>query len=138
MKTRIFLSSLLLAASFPVFAQATLTVDWDWKKSHECKPVSPAIKVTGIPADVRSLAVSMIDHDMRSYDHGGGSVAVSGEPSFTLPEGALQSYKGPCPPNFRSFGHDYEFIVRAIAADGKTELARGSKVKTFAASTIKE
>jgi hypothetical protein len=138
MNTSTFLSALLLAASLPVFAQATLVVDWDWKRSHECKPVSPAIKVTGIPADARTLAVSMIDHDMRSYDHGGGNVAVSGESSFTLPEGALQSYKGPCPPNFRSFGHDYEFIVRAIAADGKTELARGSKVKTFAASTVKE
>jgi len=138
MKTRICLSALLLAVAFPAHAQSSLVVDWDWKRSHECKPVSPAIKVTGIPADARSLVVSMIDHDMRSFDHGGGTVAVSGEPSFTLPEGALKSYKGPCPPNFRSFGHDYEFIVRAIGADGKTELARGSKVKTFAASTVKE
>jgi phosphatidylethanolamine-binding protein (PEBP) family uncharacterized protein len=94
--------------------------------------------VSGIPGDAKSLAVTMVDHDMRSYDHGGGDVPVGGEAVATIAEGALNNYRGPCPPNFSSFGHDYEFTVRAIAADGKTELARGSKVKTFSARTVKE
>jgi phosphatidylethanolamine-binding protein (PEBP) family uncharacterized protein len=79
----------------------------------------------------------MVDLDYRSFDHGGGGAALTGEASVTLPEGALKNYRGPCPPNFSSFGHDYEFTVRAIGADGQTELARGSKTKTFSASTAK-
>jgi hypothetical protein len=95
MKTRIFLSSLLAGGVVsPFLPKRPLSVDWDWKRSHECKPVSPAIKVTGIPADARSLAVSMIDHDMRSYDHGGGSVAVSGESSFHLAGRGLAELQG--------------------------------------------
>ena len=128
-------TSVISASSF---AQTALSVDWDWKRSHQCSPKSPAIMVSGIPAGAKSLSVTMVDHDMRSFDHGGGSVSIAGEPTFTIPEGALQNYRGPCPPNFSSFGHDYEFAIRAFDADGKTELAKGSKVKTFSANAVKE
>jgi phosphatidylethanolamine-binding protein (PEBP) family uncharacterized protein len=138
MKVKTAISAALLVASTSLLAQTSLTVDWDWKKSHQCSQTSPVIKVSGIPADAKSLDVKMVDHDMRSFDHGGGNVPVGGEVTFAIPEGALKNYKGPCPPNFSSFGHDYEFTVRAIAADGKTELAKGAKVKTFSASAVKE
>jgi phosphatidylethanolamine-binding protein (PEBP) family uncharacterized protein len=132
---------LILAAAYlfatPIFAQ-TLTVDWDWKRSHQCSSKSPEIRVSGIPEGAKALGVTMVDHDMRSFDHGGGSLPVVGGPAITIPESALQNYRGPCPPNFSSFGHDYEFTVRALGADGKTELAKGSKVKTFSANTVKD
>lgn len=127
----------LFTTALPVFAQSSLNVDWEWKVSHKCSPTSPALVVSGIPNEAKSLQVAMVDLDVRSFDHGGGSVALGGEASVTIPEGALKNYRGPCPPNFFSFGHDYEFTVKAIAADGQTELARGSKTKTFSASTAK-
>jgi phosphatidylethanolamine-binding protein (PEBP) family uncharacterized protein len=135
---RVFICFSLISVSTNLLAQTALTVDWDWKRSHQCSPNSPAIKVGGIPAETKSLDVTMIDHDMRSFDHGGGFLSYSGGAIFIIPEGTLKTYKGPCPPNFSSFGHDYEFIVRAISADGKTELARGSKLKTFSASAVKD
>ena len=79
----------------------------------------------------------MVDLNLTSFNHGGGSVAHDGVASITLPEGALKNYVGPCPPNFDSSGHDYQFTVKALAADGQSELARGSKTKTFSSATAK-
>ncbi|MCX7139354.1 MAG: YbhB/YbcL family Raf kinase inhibitor-like protein [Proteobacteria bacterium] len=126
-----------LFATAPAFAQSGLTVDWEWKVSHRCSPASPALVVSGIPSEAKSLQVAMVDLDNTSFNHGGGSATHSGEASVTIPEGALKSYRGPCPGNFASFGHDYQFTIKAIAADGQTELARGSKSKTFSAGTAK-
>jgi phosphatidylethanolamine-binding protein (PEBP) family uncharacterized protein len=128
--------SLLLSSS--VLAQTGLTVDWDWKRAHQCSSTSPRIEVAGIPTEAKSLSISLVDHDARHYDHGGGQIAYDGNSKTTIQEGALKNYKGPCPPNFSSFGHDYEFTVRALGADGQTELARGSRTKTFSASAVKE
>jgi len=82
---------------------------------------------------------SMIDLDMRTFNHGGGNLKnEAGFPStFTIAEGALQSYTGPCPPNFSAQGHDYEITV--IARDKNNQvLGKGSVVKTFSAKTVKE
>ena len=127
----------LLTIAFPVFAQSNLNIDWEWKGSHQCSPSSPALVVSGIPNGTKSLQITMVDHDARHYDHGGGTIEHSGGSSMIIPEGALKNYKGPCPPNFSSFGHEYEFTVKAIAADGQSELARGRTTKTFSASTVK-
>ena len=121
----------------PAFAQPNITVDWEWKIAHKCSSISPALVVTRLPSTAQSLQIAMVDLDFTSFNHGGGNVAHGGEASVTLPEGALKSYAGPCPPNFASFGHEYQFTVRAIAADGKTELARGSMVKNFSSKTAK-
>jgi phosphatidylethanolamine-binding protein (PEBP) family uncharacterized protein len=78
--------------------------------------------------------------DLRGQDFrqiGGGSVPHAGGPMASIAEGALKQYRGPCPPNFSSFGHDYEFSVRALAEDGKTVLAKGSRKNTFSARTAK-
>lgn len=130
--------AVLLTSVLPSFAQSSLVVDWDWKRRHQCSSTSPGIEVAGIPADAKSLSITLVDLDARSFDHGGGFVAHDGSQKVSIPEGALKNYKGPCPPNFNSFGHDYEFTIRAIAADGKTELLRGSKTKTFSASAVKQ
>lgn len=131
-------TALLTMATTPVFAQS-LSIDWKWKLAHQCSASSPAIKVEGIPAGVTVLEVALVDHDARGFNHGGGSVAHDGKAtSTTIPEGALKSYTGPCPPNFPSFGHEYEFTVAAIGSDGKSELARGSAVKNFSAKSVTE
>lgn len=133
----VLVASLLPIAS-PVLAQGQLSVDWEWKSAHRCSATSPTLMIAGIPSDTRTLEVTLVDHDAMHFNHGGGSAPHSGGETATLPEGALQKYQGPCPPNFSSFGHDYEFKVRAIAADGISELARGSKTRTFSAKTVKD
>jgi phosphatidylethanolamine-binding protein (PEBP) family uncharacterized protein len=127
----------MLATALTSFAQSSLNVDWEWKEDHKCSATSPGLLVSGIPSGTKLLQVELVDHDARHLNHGGGSVVLDGSDSVTVPEGALKNYRGPCPPNFSSFGHDYEFTVKAIAADGQTELARGRKTKTFSASSVK-
>lgn len=128
----------LISIATPSFAQSNLVINWEWKRVHQCSSTSPGIEVSGIPADTKAFSVSLVDHDARGFDHGGGHVMHDGSPNALIAEGALKNYRGPCPPNFQSFGHDYEFTVQAIAADGKTVLARGSKTKTFSASSVKQ
>lgn len=120
------------------FAQSSLSIDWEWKRAHQCSPTSPAFTVTGIPSETTSLAITLVDQDKADFDHGGGAVLHSGGDTASISDGALKDYRGPCPPNFSSFGHDYSFTVRAIASDGKTELARSSRTKTFSASVVKQ
>ena len=49
----------------------------------------------------------------------------------------MKVYKGPCPPNFNSFGHDYEFTV--TASDGSNNvLAKAGKKKTFSSKEVKD
>ncbi|MCB1961068.1 MAG: hypothetical protein KDE68_11205 [Rhodocyclaceae bacterium] len=128
----------LCALSLPAFGQDALTVDWTWMVRHKCSVDSPALTVSGIPAGTAQLKVRMSDLDRMHIDHGGGEVAHDGAATATLAEGTLENYKGPCPPNFYSFGHDYQFTVEAIAADGGTVLARGNRTQTFSARTAKK
>ena len=127
----------LLSASTGAFGQPGLTLDWQWKASNRCSSVSPALTVGGLPEGTKSLAVTMVDLDVPSYDHGGGSVPHAGGDTAAIAAGALQHFRGPCPPNYSASGHDYEFTVRALAADGRTVLAQGSRKKNFSARSVK-
>jgi len=114
-----------------------MSVDFTWMKKHQCSRLSPELRIDGIPPNTTEISVSMIDHDMRSFDHGGGFIiSETGFPqTFSVTEGALKSYKGPCPPDFHSFGHDYEFIV--VARDkANNSLAQGQKKRTFSAKEV--
>ena len=139
MRIQTALVAILLSASSIAYAETELSVDWEWKLSHGCRPISPALTIAGIPSDTKSLSFTMVDLDFTSFNHGGGNLAHDGGATIVVPEGALKDYRGPCPGTvFNSFGHDYAFTVRALAADGKTELARGRKTKTFSASSVKQ
>jgi len=130
--------SLFFSAS--VMAQSTITVDYTRKLKHRCAPISPELRLSGIPVGTFELSVVMKDHDRPMNDHGGGSVKSDAPlPSeYVIPEGGLKSgYKGPCNPVFESFGHDYEFYVTAF--DAKREiLGKGSLKKTYARKFVTE
>ena len=133
-----FLALVIFFVCGAAFSQS-MTIDFTWKRSHQCSPVSPALTLTGIPSGTTQLSVLMVDHDMRSFDHGGGFLKndVGFPKEFIIPEGALKVYKGPCPPNFNSFGHDYEFTV--TASDGSNNvLAKAGKKKTFSSKEVKD
>ena len=135
---KIFLTLLLLITTTELYAQ-TLNVDFKWMLKHQCSKSSPELKVENIPKGTVEMRIQMIDLDMRTFNHGGGNLKnEAGFPAtFTIAEGALQSYTGPCPPNFSSFGHDYEFYVVAVDKQNN-EVGKGSKKKTFSAKEVKE
>jgi phosphatidylethanolamine-binding protein (PEBP) family uncharacterized protein len=95
-----------------------LKVEWRFKAGHECNYKSPQINLKNIPAGTVKLSVSMEDLDNYSSAHGGGNVDYGG--NGFVPEGALGSFKGPCPPD----EHRYEITVIAQDKTGKT-LAKG-------------
>ena len=135
---KIFLTLLLLITTTELYAQ-TLNVDFKWMLKHQCSKSSPELKVENITKGTVEMRIQMIDLDMRTFNHGGGNLKnEAGFPvTFTIAEGALQSYTGPCPPNFSSFGHDYEFFVVAVDKQNN-EVGKGSKKKTFSAKEVKE
>jgi phosphatidylethanolamine-binding protein (PEBP) family uncharacterized protein len=136
---KIFLTLLLLITTTEYLYAQTLNVDFKWMLNHQCSKSSPELKVENIPKGTVEMRIQMIDLDMRTFNHGGGNLKnEAGFPStFTIAEGALQSYTGPCPPNFSSFGHDYEFFVVAVDKQNN-EVGKGSKKKTFSAKEVKE
>jgi phosphatidylethanolamine-binding protein (PEBP) family uncharacterized protein len=136
---KIFLTLLLLITTTEYLYAQTLNVDFKWMLKHQCSKSSPELKVENIPKGTVEMRIQMIDLDMRTFNHGGGNLKnEAGFPAtFTISEGALQSYTGPCPPNFSSFGHDYEFFVVAVDKQNN-EVGKGSKKKTFSAKEVKE
>jgi hypothetical protein len=81
---------------------------------------NPEIKVENIPEGTTFFQVSMKDLDVKSFNHGGGTVENDG--SGIIGKGSLKGYKGPCPP---SGSHTYEFTVRALNADKSLVLGEG-------------
>lgn len=82
-----------------------------------CGSGSPGFTVGGVPKGTTKLRFDMVDLNVPSYRHGGGSVDYSGQKS--IPCGALGwGYSGPNPPAGQV--HTYEFTIQAIGADGKT------------------
>ena len=104
----------------------TLDVDFSWEKTARCSNVSPVIRVGGFPKGTVSFKVRLVDLDVPSWNHGGGTVASDG--SGVIPAGALKAgYNGPCPP---SGTHSYQFIVKALDAEG-TVIGQGKRAQDF-------
>jgi len=135
MKKHFLLWALLVVPG--AYAQSRLDVAFTWNISHRCSPVSPEIRLKDVPSGTTTIRVKMTDLDQKDDDHGGGDISQS-EPfggSFTIASGALKAYKGPCPENFTTLGHEYQFSVTALGADGKP-LAVGSAKAAFSAKFV--
>lgn len=126
---------LISSLSFSAAANAQMIVDFEWRKEHQCSSTSPAFAITAIPGGATKLALNMVDNDMPSYLHGGGSVEIANRQEFKIEPGELKSYKGPCPPNFSSFGHDYSWTVKALDSSGNV-LATAVQTKTFSSAKV--
>ena len=131
------LSLILLPSCFMAVEVQAMEVSFIWTLADKCSSASPKLTISGIPAGTVGLGITLKDHDMASWDHGGGWIKVTGLTSIDIPVGALRSrYNGPCPPNFSAQGHDYSFNVRAEGV-GNSTLATASKTATFSSSTVK-
>jgi phosphatidylethanolamine-binding protein (PEBP) family uncharacterized protein len=65
----------------------------------------------------------MVDTNVPSFPHGGGTIAYQG--SGSIPAGSF-SYKGPCPPAGQ---HTYRWTVQALDANGKVLAAAAASEK---------
>ncbi len=120
------MAATLLLIGLPVQAQASdLEVQFQFEPRHRCSKLSPEITVGNVPEGTKSFKVKLIDFQARSYNHGGGTVDNDG--SGKIAEGALDSYKGPCPPSGK---HTYQFTVKALDGEGDT-LASGTAKQKF-------
>jgi len=118
----VFLCAGLKASASAVY----LELNFKLEAKHQCSQLSPKIIVSNIPVGTKELQVELVDKDVPTWNHGGGTVAYKG--SGVIPEGALKSgYNGPCPP---SGSHTYEFRVKAIDANGAV-IGKGSKTQKF-------
>ena len=137
---KIFLTLLLLITTTEYLYAQTLNVDFKWMLKHQCSKSSPELKVENIPKGTVELKINMIDHQRPNNNsfHGGGNLKnEAGFPSsFTIAEGALQTYNGPCPQQ-PYFGHDYEFFVVAVDKQNN-EVGKGSKKKNWGTKEVKE
>ncbi len=80
---------------------------------HPNRVQNPKFKLSGVPKGTVKLKFKMVDRNVRSYNHGGGTVKYSGK--NTIAPGAFK-YKSPCPPNGR---HTYEWTATAYGKSGK-------------------
>jgi phosphatidylethanolamine-binding protein (PEBP) family uncharacterized protein len=74
-----------------------------------CGLGSPVFSLSGVPTGTATLQFHMVDLQVPSYNHGGGTVPYKGQ--STVPCGALTDYSPPSPP---SGSHSYQITVTAL------------------------
>ena len=74
---------------------------------------NPNFKLSGVPEGTEKIKFKMVDRNVPSYRHGGGTVKYTGE--NTIAPGAFK-YKSPCPPGG---SHTYEWTATAVGKGGK-------------------
>lgn len=75
---------------------------------------SPDFSLSAVPKGTTKLRFNMVDQQAPSFQHGGGTVAYSGQKG--VPCGALGNFVGPSPPPPQV--HTYEFTIEALDASG--------------------
>jgi phosphatidylethanolamine-binding protein (PEBP) family uncharacterized protein len=90
-----------------------------------CGSGSPVFSLTGEPKGTTNLQFHMVDLDVPSYNHDGGTVAYNGQ--STVPCNALTNYSPPSPP---SGSHSHQITVTALGA-GNTKLGTATFTRKF-------
>jgi phosphatidylethanolamine-binding protein (PEBP) family uncharacterized protein len=102
----------MLSAEMMVSAAGAMSLNFSWNGVQACNSTSPAFSLSGVPKDTKQLAFQMVDKNVPSYQHGGGTVAYQGN---AVPAGSF-SYTGPCPPSGQ---HTYQWTVQALDGASK-------------------
>jgi phosphatidylethanolamine-binding protein (PEBP) family uncharacterized protein len=113
-----------LGASLATDAAYAMSLSFSWDGVRACGSSPPAFQLADVPAGTTKLAFAMVDLNVPSFHHGGGTVAYQG--GDTIPAGSF-SYTGPCPPSGQ---HRYRWTVRALDARGKP-LATATATEAF-------
>lgn len=101
----------------PVHAQK-FSIEFDWGNIPLCNTGSPntvenpAFRLKDVPKGTKFIRFGLTDLDVPSYNHGGGTVAYTGQTE--IKPGAFK-YESPCPPGG---SHTYEWAATAKDGDG--------------------
>lgn len=107
---------------------AVIGVDFEWQQIDKGAQDNPEIRLTGVPQGTRRFLVSLVDINLKGFDHGSGY--AENDNSGIIARGAVKgSYNGPDPP-FPSVKHSYEITVKALDENG-TVIGVGKKAKVF-------
>jgi phosphatidylethanolamine-binding protein (PEBP) family uncharacterized protein len=107
-----------LAASTVDASAFSMTFRW-------CGARSPVFSLSDVPNGTTTLQFHMVDLDVPSFNHGGGTVAYRGQ--STVACGALMDYTPPSPP---SGSHSYQITVMAFGS-GNANLGSASFTRKF-------
>jgi phosphatidylethanolamine-binding protein (PEBP) family uncharacterized protein len=102
-----------------------MSLSFSWTGVARCSSSPPAFTLSDVPPGTRRLTFSMVDLNLPSYRHGGGTISYQGGSQIAA---ASFSYKGPCPPERQR--HNYRWTVKALDAGGKT-LATANAASPF-------
>ena len=102
-----------------------MSLSFSWTGVARCSSSPPAFTLSDVPLGTSRLAFNMVDLNVPSYPHGGGTISYQG--GNQIAAGSF-SYKGPCPPEHQR--HNYRWTVKALDAGGKT-LATTSAASPF-------
>lgn len=115
-------SSVLIILAAVLFAAAAIAsefaITFEWGDIPHCttgRPnvvPNPRFLLSNVPAGTKFIEFAMTDLDVPSYNHGGGTVAYTGQQ--VIEPGAF-TYKSPCPPGG---AHKYQWEAKAKAKTG--------------------
>jgi phosphatidylethanolamine-binding protein (PEBP) family uncharacterized protein len=125
MRTLFLPAATVAAFSWDMTASAAgaMSLTFSWAGVASCSQRPPAFTLSGVPGGTSRLAFNMVDLDLPSYPHGGGTIPFQGD---EVPAGSF-SYTGPCPPAGQ---HTYRWTVQALDATGKV-LATAAASRPF-------
>ncbi len=106
---------IIAVTSAPTLVHA-MSLKFSWAGYRACASTSPGFEVADVPARTAQLRFRMVDQNVPSYPHGGGTVAYSG--TNQIAAGAF-SFTGPCPPSGEQ--HNYQWTVQALDSSGKVQ-----------------
>ncbi|MEZ5869127.1 hypothetical protein LX70_00776 [Defluviimonas denitrificans] len=86
---------------------------------------SPAFRLKNVPDGTKFIRFKLVDRNVRSYNHGGGTVAWKG--GAQVPAGAFK-YKSPCPPNG---AHSYEWTATAMSKNNGGKLGEAKARRNY-------
>jgi phosphatidylethanolamine-binding protein (PEBP) family uncharacterized protein len=102
-----------------------MSLEFSWAGVAGCTSKPPAFTLSDVPEGTSRLAFNVVDLNLPSFPHGGGTIDYQG--SDQVAAGTF-AYQGPCPPKGQR--HNYRWTVKALDAAGKT-LATTSTAKQF-------
>jgi Phosphatidylethanolamine-binding protein len=115
----------IVAVDVTCSSAVAMSLSLSWSGVARCSSSPPAFTLSDVPPSTRRLSFNMVDLNMPSYPHGGGTISYQG--GNQIAAGSF-SYKGPCPREHQR--HNYRWTVRALNAGGKT-LATTSAASPF-------
>lgn len=109
-----------IAGSIAPASSADFGLAFEWGNIKKCTSgypntvPNPAFSLQNVPKGTASIQFRMVDRNVPSYQHGGGTVKYT--KGSKIAPGAFK-YKSPCPPSGR---HTYEWTATAKDSAGKT------------------